>query len=137
MDLKQNERCKENWIFHKPGEITEIVELYIHNNEEAEEFIRLVAAGFIDEISNLNLVESETFDLSTEKNLGLLIKIVFGSIELKHVPKKSKIFNHINCGTLFIKSSCEIYTDADIENLNEVLIDKVEMFAVREGTGHF
>jgi len=75
--------------------------------------------------------------LSTVKNLGPLIKIVHGSIELEHVPKKSKIFNHINCETLFISSSREIYTDADIENLNEVLNDKVEMFAVREGSGHF
>jgi len=136
LDLKQNKYDEEDWIFHKSGEITEIDELYIHDKEEAEAFIRLVAAGFIDEIGHLEFVESETFDLSTVKNLGLLLKIVTGLILLKFVSKISKNFNHINCVTLYIWNTSfrEIYTDADIETLNEVLNDKVYMF-VREGTG--
>jgi len=126
--LEADKHREELWIFHKP----------IHDKEEAEAFIRLVAAGIIDEIEHLELLESETFDLSTVKNLGLLLKIVTGLILLKFVSKISKNFNHINCVTLYIwnTSFCEIYTDADIENLNEVLNDKVYTF-VRKGTGHF
>jgi len=130
--LEADKHREELWIFHKP----------IHDKEEAEAFIRLVAAGIIDEIEHLELLESETFDLSTVKNLGLLLKVVTGSIKLKSVSKKSKIFNHIKCRTLYISSFswntsfCEIYTDADIENLNEVLNDKVYMF-VRVETGNF
>jgi len=126
--LEADKHREELWIFHKP----------IHDKEEAEAFIRLVAAGIIDEIEHLELLESETFDLSTVKNLGLLLKIVTGLILLKFVSKISKNFNHINCVTLYIwnTSFCEIYTDADIENLNEVLNDKVYMF-VRVETGNF
>jgi len=136
LDLKQNKYDEEDWIFHKSGEITEIDELYIHDKEEAKAFIRLAAAGFIDEIVHLEFVESETFDFSTVKNLGPLLKIVTCSIQMQFVSKISKIFNHMNCGTLYIWNTSfrEIYTDADIETLNEVLNDKVYMF-VREGTG--
>jgi len=35
LDLKQNNYREEYWIFHKPGKITEIFELYIHDKEEA------------------------------------------------------------------------------------------------------
>jgi len=136
LDLKQNKYDEEDWIFHKSGEIKEIYDLYIYDKEEAEAYIRLVAAGFIDEIGHLEFVESETFDFSTVKNLGLLLKIVTDTIHLQFVSKISKIFNHINCGTLHIWNTSfrEIYTYADIETLNEVLNDKVYMF-VRVGTG--
>jgi len=57
-----------------------------------------------------------------------------------NLRQKSKIFNHINCKSLSIRNDESssngfgIYTDADIESLTEVLIDRGEEF-VRWGAG--
>jgi len=127
-DLKQVEKMK----------------CFIVNVEEAEAFIRLVAAGIMTSLDNLYLAN---FDWTVVKNLSLLFKIVKTFISLKlednisgDWPKSA--FNHINCESLVIKimnprnTGFGIFTDL---SLNEVLNDRVEEFdfEIPDGYGSF
>jgi len=126
--------------------IDHVVEARAYHVEEAEAFIRLAAAGILTSLDNLSLGD---FDWTVVKNLSLLVKIVHTSIFLLlennisgDLPKS--VFNHINCESLLIdididnprNTGFRIFTDADIESLNEVLnrVKKLQ-FEVSNGYG--
>jgi len=119
----------------------------IQHIEEAEAFIRLIAAGIIFKLKNLTFVDTYGLDLSTVQNLSLLVQSVKDNIDLNFALKrtsrdfpKSKIFNHVNCKSISITThrsrNTGNYTDADIESLTEALNDRVVRFS-RNGPGSF
>jgi len=120
----------------------------VSQTEEAEAFIRLKTAGIISKLHELTFTDTYCgIDLSTVKNLSLLVQSVKGQINLDFVTHRSrdlipkpKIFNRVNCKSFSIRNDASssngfgVYTDADIESLTEVLNDRVEEF-VRWGAG--
>jgi len=123
---------------------------YVEANhvEEAEAFIRLAAAGIMTSLEVLTLAD---FDWTVVKNLSLLFKIVNSYIHIDIILEDNisgdlskSAFNHINCWSLHVKvmnprnTGLRIFTDADIESLNEVL-NRVENFdfGIHDGYGSF
>jgi len=136
-DLKQVEKLKSYMSIHDVDFV-----------EEAKALIRLAAAGIVTSLKYLDLADW-SFDWSVVKNFSILVKIVHTSIYLVlennisgDLPKS--VFNHINCESLLIdididnprNTGFRIFTDADIESLNEVLnrVKKLQ-FEVSNGYG--
>jgi len=108
------------------------------NLKEVEAASRQAAAGIITSIDNLTFYEFYE-DLSNVKNISHLVRIVKNMIYLKdvHCEDFAILSKNMFCKKLEIykrdMESRMMFTDKDIDNLREVLIERVEQFQFRFG----